>query len=115
LRPVIAAGLLFECVGFAWVALAGSSYTELVLALFVAGVGISMTLPTIPTAILGAVDPEETGVASGVANMTQRLGAVFGIAVGVAVFSAYGGLESAAARSRTASGPRSRSPGVASP
>jgi EmrB/QacA subfamily drug resistance transporter len=97
LRPVIAAGLLFECAGFAWVALAGSSYTELVLALFVAGVGISMTLPTIPTAILGAVDPEETGVASGVANMTQRLGAVFGIAVGVAVFSAHGGLESAAA------------------
>jgi EmrB/QacA subfamily drug resistance transporter len=97
LRPVIAAGLLCECVGFAGVALAGSSYAELVLALFVAGVGISMTLPTIPTAILGAVEPAENGMASGVTNMTQRLGAVFGIAVGVAVFSAQGGLESAAA------------------
>jgi EmrB/QacA subfamily drug resistance transporter len=100
LRPVIALGLLFECAGFAWVALAGTlhpSYLELVLALFVAGVGISMTLPTIPTAILGAVDPEETGMASAVTNMTQRLGAVFGIAVGVAVFSAHGGLEGAAA------------------
>jgi EmrB/QacA subfamily drug resistance transporter len=97
LRPVIAAGLLCECAGFAGVALAGSSYAGLVLALFVAGVGISMTLPTIPTAILGAVEPEENGMASGVTNMTQRLGAVFGIAVGVAVFSAQGGLESAAA------------------
>jgi MFS family permease len=100
LRPVIALGLLFECAGFAWVALAGTlhpSYAELVLALFVAGVGISMTLPTIPTAVLGAVDPEETGMASGVTNMTQRLGAVFGIAVGVAVFSAQGGLAGAAA------------------
>jgi len=36
-------------------------------------------------------------MASGVTNMTQRLGAVFGIAVGVAVFSAHGGLQSAAA------------------
>lgn len=100
LRPVIATGLALECVGFAWVALAGTlhpSYAELVLALFVAGVGISMTLPTIPTAVLGAVEPAETGMASGVNNMTQRLGAVFGIAVGVAVFSAHGGLESAAA------------------
>jgi EmrB/QacA subfamily drug resistance transporter len=97
LRPVIAAGLLCECAGFAGVALAGSSYAGLVLALFVAGVGISMTLPTIPTAILGAVEPAENGMASGVTNMTQRLGAVFGIAVGVAVFSAQGGLESAAA------------------
>jgi EmrB/QacA subfamily drug resistance transporter len=97
LRPVIAAGLALECAGFAGVALAGASYAELVLALFVAGVGISMTLPTIPTAILGAVDAEETGMASGVTNMTQRLGAVFGIAVGVAVFSARGGLDGAAA------------------
>ena len=100
LRPVIALGLLLECAGFAWVALAGTlhpSYFELVLALFVAGVGISMTLPTIPTAVLGAVEPAETGMASGVNNMTQRLGAVFGIAVGVSVFSAHGGLHSAAA------------------
>jgi EmrB/QacA subfamily drug resistance transporter len=97
LRPMIAAGLALECVGFAAVALAGTSYAALVLGLFVAGVGISMTLPTIPAAILGAVDPEETGMASGMTNMTQRLGAVFGIAVGVAVFSAHGGLESAGA------------------
>jgi EmrB/QacA subfamily drug resistance transporter len=97
LRPMIAAGLVFECAGFAGVALAGSNYAELVLGLFVAGVGISMTLPTIPAAILGAVGPDETGMASGVTNMTQRLGAVFGIAAGVAVFSAHGGLESAAA------------------
>jgi len=97
LRPMIATGLLLECAGFAWVALAGASYAQLVLALFVAGVGISMTLPTIPAAVLGAVEDDATGMASGVNNMTQRLGAVFGIAVGVAVFSAHGGLSDAAA------------------
>jgi hypothetical protein len=46
--------------------------------------------------VLSAVEPEEMGMASGVNTMMQRFGAVFGIAAGVAVFSAYGGLDSAA-------------------
>jgi EmrB/QacA subfamily drug resistance transporter len=98
-RPVIALGVLLQGAGFAFVAFAASlepSYIELVLALLVAGVGISMTLPTVPTAVLSAVEPAEMGMASGVNTMMQRFGAVFGIAAGVAVFSAYGGLDSAA-------------------
>jgi EmrB/QacA subfamily drug resistance transporter len=92
-RPVIATGLLLQALGFGWVALrasVGASYVELVLPLLVAGVGISMALPTVPTAVLSAVDPAEMGKASGISNMMQRFGAVFGVAVASSVFAAYG-------------------------
>jgi len=99
LRPVIVLGLLLQGVGFAWVAAAGSadpSYAELVVALFVAGVGVSMTLPTVPTAVLTSVEPADMGTASGINSMMQRFGGVFGIAIVSAVFAGYGGLGSPA-------------------
>ncbi len=96
-RPVMVAGLTLQALGFAWVAARGSlaaSWVEVTLALLVAGVGISMALPTVPTAVLNAVAPDEMGKASGVNNMAQRLGTVFAIAIGSAVFSANGRLGS---------------------
>jgi EmrB/QacA subfamily drug resistance transporter len=98
-RPLIATGLLLQTVGFAWVALtasAGASYLEMMLPLLVAGIGISMALPTVPTAVLSAVAAEEMGKASGINYMMQRFGAVFAIAIGSSVFAAYGHLGSAA-------------------
>jgi MFS family permease len=98
-RPVIASGLLLQALGFAWVAVrasAGASRLELVLALLVAGVGISMALPTVPAAVLNSVAPAEMGKASGISNMMQRFGAVFAIAVASSVFAAYGHLGSPA-------------------
>jgi MFS family permease len=99
LRAVIAIGLALLGAGFLWVAISASlhpSYSTLVIALFIAGAGISMSIPTVPAAVLGAVDPAETGAASGTNNMLQRFGAVFGIAVASSVFSAYGKLGSPA-------------------
>ena len=55
-----------------------------------------MALPTVPTTVLGAVAPHEMGKASGVNQMAQRLGAVFGIAISTAVFAANGHLGSSA-------------------
>jgi MFS family permease len=98
-RPVIASGLLLQTLGFARVALhasAGMAYLELVLALLVAGVGISMALPTVPTAVLSAVAPDEMGKASGVNNMMQRFGSVFAVAIATSVFAASGKLGSPA-------------------
>ena len=98
-RPLIATGLLLQTIGFAWLALtasAGASYLEIVLPLLVAGIGISMALPTVPTAVLSAVAPEEMGKASGINYMMQRFGAVFAVAIGSSVFAAYGHLGSAA-------------------
>ncbi len=92
-RPVIVSGLLLQAAGLGWVALnasATASTLRLVLALLVAGIGISMALPTVPTAVLGAVTPSEMGKASGINNMMQRFGAVFAIAIASSVFAAHG-------------------------
>ena len=94
-RPIMVAGLALQALGFIWVAARGSlatSWVELVLALLIAGVGVSMALPTVPTAVLSAVAPEEMGKASGINYMAQRFGAVFAIAAASAVFSATGHL-----------------------
>jgi EmrB/QacA subfamily drug resistance transporter len=99
-RRIVVVGLTLLTAGFAWVAWRGSLHTswiELVIALLVAGVGISMALPTVPTAVLSAVAPHEMGKASGINYMAQRFGAVFGVAVGSTVFASYGGLASPAA------------------
>ena len=99
-RPVMVTGLALQALGFTWVAARGSlaaSWIELTLALLVAGIGISMALPTVPTAVLSAVPPAEMGKASGVNQMAQRLGTVFAIAISSAVFSAHGHLGSPAA------------------
>ena len=98
-RPIIVVGLSLLTAGFVWVAWRGSlgtSWIELVIALLVAGVGISMALPTVPTAVLSAVAPQEMGKASGINYMAQRFGAVFAVAVGSTVFQSYGGLASPA-------------------
>jgi MFS family permease len=93
LRPVIVSGLTLLGCGFVWVGLTASvhpSYVTLVIALFIAGVGVSMTIPTVPAAVFAAVDPSEMGTASGTNNMLQRFGAVLGVALASSVFSAYG-------------------------
>jgi MFS family permease len=94
------AGLSLLTAGFVWVAWRGSlstSWIELVVALLIAGIGISMALPTVPTAVLSAVAPHEMWKAFGVNYMAQRFGAVFAVAIGSTVFSTYGGLGSSAA------------------
>ena len=99
-RPIMVTGLVLQALGFAWVAARGSlrtSWVELAVALLVAGVGISMALPTVPTAVLNAVPATRLGTASGINFMAQRFGAVFAIAIGGAVFSAHGHLGDPAA------------------
>ena len=99
-RPLLVTGLTLQAGGLAWVSLlapAGASgYGRYVLPFVIAGVGISMTIPTVPTAALGAVPAADVGRASGVANTMQRFGGAFGIALVSAVFAAHGHLGSAA-------------------
>ena len=94
-RPIMVSGLALQALGFAWVAARGSLHTswiELVTALLVAGIGVSMALPTAPTAVLSSVAETEMGRASGINYMAQRFGAVFAIAIAGAIFSAHGNL-----------------------
>jgi EmrB/QacA subfamily drug resistance transporter len=94
-RPVMAAGMLLQGVGlawFAWLATTSVDYQDLIPPLLAAGVGVSMSLASTPTAILGAVAPPDMGKASGANSTFQRFGSVFGVTVGTAVFAATGQL-----------------------
>ena len=97
-RPLMTLGLAMQAAGLAWVALlAGhtASYAEIVVPLVIAGVGISMAIPTMPLAVMGAVAPRDMGTASGVFNMLQRFGGVVAVAVASAVFVSNGHLGTA--------------------
>ena len=93
-RPVLSFGLLAQTVGLAWLAaVAGNSpsYSNLVVPLIVTGIGTSAALPVTQAAIIAAVAERDIGKAAGVNNMFQELGGAFGVALGVAAFSAAGG------------------------
>jgi EmrB/QacA subfamily drug resistance transporter len=95
-RPLLVTGLLMQAGGLAWVAslaaTANGGYARFVIPLIIAGIGVSMALPTVPTATLSAVPAGDVGRASGVSNTMQRFGSAFGIAVASAVFAAHGHL-----------------------
>ena len=88
-----------QAIGLAWIGMIvspGLSYSALIMPLVLAGVGVSMAMPAAQNAILSSVAVTEMGKASGVFNMSRFLGGMFGIAALVAIFSATGGIESAA-------------------
>jgi MFS family permease len=96
-RPFMLGGLLLQAIGMGWVALeAGdhASYGALVAPLILSGCGVSMAIPAIQNAVVGAVPPEAIGTAAGTLSMMRELGGVFGIAVVAAVFAAHGGYAS---------------------
>jgi EmrB/QacA subfamily drug resistance transporter len=97
-RPVMATGMVLQAFGVALLALLGTqgvAYSALILPSFIAGVGVSMVLPTAPTAALGSVLPADIGKAAGVNSTLQRFGSAFGVALAAAVFSATGRLGTA--------------------
>jgi EmrB/QacA subfamily drug resistance transporter len=94
-RPLMVAGLALQAGGLAYVAAIATTttaYSQVVLPLVVAGVGISMVIPATPTAALSAVGPRDMGKASGVLNTMQRFGGVFGVALVSVVFAGSGQL-----------------------
>jgi MFS family permease len=89
-RPFMIVGLALQAVGLGWIAAIarpGMSYTELAVALGVAGVGISLCFPTVANAVVGSVPPEEIGIASGTNSSIREVGGVFGIAILAAIFA----------------------------
>jgi EmrB/QacA subfamily drug resistance transporter len=96
-KLLVVCGVLLQAIGFAWIAAIAApdlAYVQLVAPLILAGAGVSMAMPAAQNAILGAVAPNEVGKASGTFNMLRFLGAVFGIAVVVAVFAGTGSVAS---------------------
>jgi len=97
-RPFMVGGLILQTLGMGWIALiadAGLTYTEFVLPSVVAGVGVSMAIPSAQNSVIGSVAQHDVGKAAGANSMMRELGGVFGIAVGVAVFAGAGSYASA--------------------
>jgi EmrB/QacA subfamily drug resistance transporter len=96
-RALVVGGTFLQAVGFAWIAAIAAPdlpYGKLVAPLVLAGTGVSMAMPAVQNAILGAVPPGDVGKASGTFNTLRFLGAVFGIAILGAVFVRNGGVDS---------------------
>jgi EmrB/QacA subfamily drug resistance transporter len=99
-RPLLVGGLTLQSVGMAWLALIarpGLPYSYMLAPFIIAGVGVSMAIPSAQNSVVGSVASEALGKAAGVNSMMRELGGVFGIAVVVAVFAATGGYASAQA------------------
>jgi EmrB/QacA subfamily drug resistance transporter len=99
-RPLMVTGLLLQAAGTIWIALIASpdmSYGEFVIPLVIAGIGVSMAIPSAQNSVLGSVAQEAVGKAAGTNSVMRELGGVFGIAITVAVFAALGGYASSQA------------------
>jgi MFS family permease len=99
-RAYVVAGLGAQAVGMLWLVLVadpGVAYVQLVPGMVLAGAGLSMAMPAAQAAVLQTIAPTDMGAAAGTTSTVRQVGAVFGIAVAVAVFSTAGGYESAAA------------------
>jgi EmrB/QacA subfamily drug resistance transporter len=96
-RPFLVGGLTLQAGGLLWVALIaepGLGYSELILPFVIAGVGVSMAIPSAQNSVVGSVADGELGKAAGANSMTRELGGVFGIAMLVAVFAGAGSFAS---------------------
>jgi EmrB/QacA subfamily drug resistance transporter len=92
-RPLMVGGLLIQATGTIWIALIASpdlAYSELVIPMVIAGIGISMAIPSAQNSVLGSVAEDAVGKAAGTNSVMRELGGVFGIAIAVAVFAGAG-------------------------
>jgi EmrB/QacA subfamily drug resistance transporter len=99
-RPLMVGGLTLQAAGMAWLALIaepGLAYSEMLAPFIVAGVGVSMAIPSAQNSAVGSVAAEAIGKAAGANSMMRELGGVFGVAIVVAVFAATGSYASPAA------------------
>jgi EmrB/QacA subfamily drug resistance transporter len=98
-RPFMVAGLSLQALGMGWIALiadSGLTYSEFLLPSIVAGVGVSMAIPSAQNSVIGSFSLEEVGKAAGANSMMRELGGVFGVAVAAAVFAGAGSYASPA-------------------
>ena len=94
------AGLSLQAVGMAWLAIIaepGLAYGRMLAPFIVAGIGVSMAIPSAQNSVVGNAEADVIGKVAGANSMMRELGGVFGVAVAVAVFAAAGGYASAAA------------------
>ena len=84
-------GLVMTGTGLALLALLRPSTPGFLLLLAVVGAGLGLFTSPNNAGIMAAVPPQQSGLASGLLNMSRGLGTAMGLAVAAAVFSALGG------------------------
>ncbi|QMU79368.1 DHA2 family efflux MFS transporter permease subunit [Streptacidiphilus sp. PB12-B1b] len=93
-RVIIAAGLALQTAGLTWFALivaAHVGYAAQLPALILSGIGMALFFSPVAAVLMGSVEPEEQGVASGANSALREVGGALGIAVLTSVFTAHGG------------------------
>jgi EmrB/QacA subfamily drug resistance transporter len=99
-RALMVGGLSLQAAGMAWLALIaepGMAYSQMLAPFIVAGVGVSMAIPSAQNSVLGSAALDTIGKVAGANSMMRELGGVFGVAVAVAVFAGAGSYASAQA------------------
>jgi MFS family permease len=97
---IIGTGLALQAAGLAWIAAVSTPttpYIDLVVPFALSGIGMGLFFAPIANLVLGAVQSDEEGQASGANNAIRELGGVLGVAVLASVFSHYGGYSSGTA------------------
>jgi EmrB/QacA subfamily drug resistance transporter len=92
---LMAAGLALQGIGLAWIASIATvdlSYSRLVPALAVSGIGMGLVFAPTMAVVLAAVRPHEHGKASGANNTVREIGGALGIAVLTTVFQSHFGI-----------------------
>ena len=93
-RRFVVGGMSLHGGSMLWIALLARPhlpYIQMVIPLVLSGAGVAMSLPAAQSAVLGAVEPQDIGRASGAFSTLRQLGGAFGVAVLVAVFAGAGG------------------------
>jgi EmrB/QacA subfamily drug resistance transporter len=82
-KLVVATGLVFVSVFFAWVSMASATttYLEIAAQMVLCGTGMGLTSAPATEAIMGVVPTAKAGVGSAVNDATRLLGATLGVAV----------------------------------
>lgn len=82
-RLFMAIGPMIAAAGFLWLLTMGTDvnyWTTLLPAVLLFGVGLSITVAPLTSAILGAIHPEQAGIASAVNNAVSRIAGLLAIA-----------------------------------
>lgn len=90
-RTMMMTGTAAMVVGYAWLSGAGTGGTYLGAVfgpMVIAGLATGLVFMPVTATVLGGVEPEHAGAASGLLQTTQQLGSAVGVAVIVSVYAA---------------------------
>ncbi|WP_433574657.1 DHA2 family efflux MFS transporter permease subunit [Nocardia brasiliensis] len=93
-RPIVVCALVLMASGLFAMGQsvrAHGDYRAIVVPMIVAGIGIAALFPVLAAAVMRSVELARLGMASGVSNTLRQVGAVLGMAIGVAIFTRFGG------------------------